>query len=68
MMVDLRSSFSACREVCILVRVRRFLVTWLENVVGYKLSRVALGTRMGYIWRELTVTREELAEMLGCFI
>ena len=29
-------------------RARRFLVTWSGNV-GYKLSRVALGTRMPYL-------------------
>ena len=40
------------RYTSILVpRARRFLVTWSANkgsvLVGYKLSRVALGTRMG---------------------
>ena len=29
-------------------RARRFLVTWSGNEVGYKLSRVALGTRMSF--------------------
>ena len=37
-------------DVILVPRARRFLVTWLGNeglpLVGYKLSQVALGTRM----------------------
>ena len=39
-----------CRQSILVPRARRFLVTWSGNeglpLVGYKLSRVALGTKM----------------------